>query len=245
MASTSETGHAKNVANFESLIGFCKGYGAMFNPSNPLIKMEGLTTVLTNSKGCLDTLKVASVVYNNATNARELAFGPLKKLSTRIINALTASGASQQTIDDADTNHAKLQGRRMAPKKEEAPAKDGSTGEGSASYSVSQQSYDAQVENFAKLVETVSAEPKFTPNEPELQPAALNALLLTLKNHNTEVITATTALSNARINRDKVLYAASTGLHDVALATKAYVLSIYTKGSAEYKQIGGIRFTTI
>lgn len=56
------------------------------------------------------------------------------------------------------------------------------------------------------------------------------------------MITATTALSNARINRDKILYATATGLHDVALATKAYVLSIYTKGSAEYKQIGGIRF---
>ncbi len=29
MTSKSETGHAKNVANFESLISFCIGYNAM------------------------------------------------------------------------------------------------------------------------------------------------------------------------------------------------------------------------
>lgn len=28
MASTSETGHAKNIANFQDLISFCQGYGA-------------------------------------------------------------------------------------------------------------------------------------------------------------------------------------------------------------------------
>ena len=33
MASNSETGHAKNVANFEDLISFCNGYGATYNPS--------------------------------------------------------------------------------------------------------------------------------------------------------------------------------------------------------------------
>ena len=31
MASTSETGHAKNVANFQDLIEFVTGYGATYN----------------------------------------------------------------------------------------------------------------------------------------------------------------------------------------------------------------------
>ena len=37
MASTTETGHAKNVANFEDLISFCTGYGASYNPSKAAI----------------------------------------------------------------------------------------------------------------------------------------------------------------------------------------------------------------
>ena len=39
MASNSETGHAKNVANFEDLISFCTGYGATYNPSKAAIQL--------------------------------------------------------------------------------------------------------------------------------------------------------------------------------------------------------------
>ena len=44
MASTTETGHAKNVANFEDLISFCTGYGAPYNPSKASIKLAALGT---------------------------------------------------------------------------------------------------------------------------------------------------------------------------------------------------------
>jgi len=44
MASTIETGHAKNVANFQHLIAFVKGYGEMYNPIariyNPCVKIH-------------------------------------------------------------------------------------------------------------------------------------------------------------------------------------------------------------
>ncbi len=38
MASTTETGHAKNVATFEDLISFCTGYVAAYNPSKAGLK---------------------------------------------------------------------------------------------------------------------------------------------------------------------------------------------------------------
>ena len=37
MPSTTETGHTKNVANFEDLISFCNGYGVTYNPSKDAI----------------------------------------------------------------------------------------------------------------------------------------------------------------------------------------------------------------
>jgi len=38
----SETGHAKNVANFEDLISFATGYGATYNPSKNSLKIQQL-----------------------------------------------------------------------------------------------------------------------------------------------------------------------------------------------------------
>jgi hypothetical protein len=42
MPSHSETGHAKNVANFQDLISFCKGYGIIYNPSKEVLKVVKL-----------------------------------------------------------------------------------------------------------------------------------------------------------------------------------------------------------
>lgn len=44
MPSTTETGHAKNVATFEDLITFCTGYGTPYNPSKAALKIAALIT---------------------------------------------------------------------------------------------------------------------------------------------------------------------------------------------------------
>jgi hypothetical protein len=42
--STSEVGHAINVANFNTLITYCTGYGAVYNPAIDVIKLPQLQT---------------------------------------------------------------------------------------------------------------------------------------------------------------------------------------------------------
>jgi hypothetical protein len=244
MASTNETGHAINVANFEDLIGFCSGYGAAYNPSKASIKIPALQALLTNGQGVLAAIKTTKTDLDNATNAREIAFKPLKKLCTKVINALAATDAASQTNDDASTANFKIQGRRAGAKAVAKPAKDGQKAEESNTNSVSQQSFDGQVENFAKLIQTLTSEPLYTPNEPELQVQSLNAVLDDLKIRNSAVILATTNASNARINRDKVLYADLTGLYNIAQAVKQYVKSVFDASSPQFKQVSGIKFTT-
>ena len=112
MPSTIETGHAKNVATFEDVISFCTGYGATYNPSKANLKLIALNPQLTTALAALQTVKTAKTAYDNATNAREIAFTPLKPLATKIINALAATDAASQTIDDARTVVNKIQGRR-------------------------------------------------------------------------------------------------------------------------------------
>lgn len=244
MASTSETGHAKNVANFEDLISFCTGYGATYNPSKVAIKLPGLTTLLTNANAALQAVKVAKTTFDNATNAREIAFKPLKPLATKIVNALAATDSTQQTVDDAKTTNNKIQGRRAKAIKEPEPAAAGVVVAPVKTASTSQQSYDKLIDHFAQLIQTLTAEPKYIPNENELKVATLNTMLTDLKTKNTAVINANTALSNARIARDKVLYAPDTGLVDTALDVKQYVKSLFGASSPQYKQVSGLEFKT-
>ena len=147
-------------------------------------------------------------------------------------------------IEDAKTINRKIQGSRKGgnntPTPSEPPNPDEPQPDGT---SVSQQSYDSLIENFARLVDLVSSEPTYTPNEVELQVATLTALVTDLRAKNTAVINANTALSNARLSRNITLYKEKTGLVDVAGEVKKYVKSVFGATSPQYKQISKIKFT--
>jgi hypothetical protein len=70
MASNSEVGHAKNVANFEKLISFCNGYGGSYNPSKNSIKITALNTLLTDAQKAVAKVITQTVAYNNTVNTR-------------------------------------------------------------------------------------------------------------------------------------------------------------------------------
>lgn len=112
MASTSETGHAKNVANFEKLIIFVEGYGTTYNPTQTLIKLTELQKVHAKAQTDLKNLYTTSETLTPAINARQIAFEPLSKLTTRTVSALDASGATDKTVADAKTYARKIKGER-------------------------------------------------------------------------------------------------------------------------------------
>jgi hypothetical protein len=243
MASTSETGHAKNASNFEELITTCISFGPAFNPSKPALKISALTTVFTNSNAVMQTVKVALTNYNNATNAREIVFKPVKALSTRIVNSLASTDATEQTIDDAKSSNTKIQGKRAKPLKPPAPGEEGKEEEKHSS--VSQLSFNNIVDHFAQLVETLKKEPEYKPNEIELKIVTLDALLVDLKAKNTAALNATVALKTARIARDTTMYKAKTGLVSIAKDVKKYVKSLFGPGSPQFKQLSILQFINV
>ena len=250
MASTSETGHAKNVANFEDLISFCTAYGTAYNPSNNHLLIPQLQTLHHDAKIMLQTVKTNKTAFDNACNAREIAFAPLKKLSTRIVNALASTNATQQTVDDAKTINHKIQGKRSNSnnsKKDTTsiiPTTENTIPE-VKTISVSQQSFDSLIDNFSKLIVTVSDEPLYIPNESDLKTVALNTRFTNLENLNAAVINHTTAYSNALLARNTLLYQPTIGLVDIALSVKKYVKSVFEASSPQYKQISSIEFKKI
>ncbi len=244
MASTSETGHSKNVANFEDLISFCTAYGASYNPSKAAIQIASLSTLNTNALNSISGFTTNKTAFSNATNARQAAFEPLKKLSTKIVNALDATDANDKLVANAKTINNKLQGKRSGEKP--APPVAGATEAAEdKTISVSQQSYDSLIENFAKLIDLVSSEPSYTPNETELQVSTLTTTLGNLKTTNTGVINAYTNYSNARITRNSILYGTTSGLVEIAGDVKKYVKSVFGATSPQFKQVSGLEFKKV
>lgn len=249
MASTSETGHAKNVANFENLVSFVNGYGTTYNPSKLNLKLTALQTQLASCKANIASVTSTSVAFNNAVNARMIAFFGLKKLSTRLINALDATNATSQTVKDAKTVNAKVQGSKLTKADAgKAPIPiDPNTPvtETTKSISSSQQSYSSLIEHMATMITVLSTEPTYLPNETDLKVVTLNTLLTNLKNTNTGVVNAYTTVSNSRIARDQSLYNTTNGLCETAKEVKMYVKSVYGATSPQYKQISGIQFKVV
>ena len=112
MASTSETGHAKNVANFQDLIEFVTGYGGTYNPSKTTLKLGDLISLKASAEGNLTDVISKNTAYNNKVNERIIAFSDLKSLSTRLVNALQTTDATPETINNAKTFNRKLQGKK-------------------------------------------------------------------------------------------------------------------------------------
>ena len=239
--SVSETGHAKNISNFETMISYCTGYGPTYNPSNPAILLTALTALHTESKEALKLVKTTETPFNKVEGQRKLLFKPLKPLATKVMGAIRSSGAPQTVIDDAETINRKIQGKRANTVKAEIPAGEIPKNK----ISVSQQSYDLQIDHLEKLIELAVAEPKYTPNETPLQVATLTNYKAELETINSSVKNAQTLYSNAMIARDKKLYDPITGLVSSAQVVKNYVKSIFGASSPEYKQINKLRFKNI
>lgn len=240
MPSTTESGYAKNVANLQELIAFVTAFGNTYNPSKSSLKLAQLTSLHAMADASLNDVINKNTAYNKAINERAAAFDGLKSLSTRVVNAIETTDASDETINDAKGYNRKMQGKRATAIKpqnadSEAPAPN--------TISVSQQSHDQLIQHFAGLISVLQSEPSYAPNETELSIASLNTKLAELKEKNNAVLGAYTGISNSRIARNNALFAKNTGLVDIALEVKKYVKSVYGASSPEFAQVNRIAFS--
>ena len=239
MASTSEVGHAKNVANFQDLIEFVTGYGATYNPSKNSLKLPQLVALKATAETKLTDVISKNTAYNNKVNERMVAFSNLKSLSTRLVNALQTTDATTQTINDAKTFNRKMQGKKASasqtPTDPNAPAP--------KTISTSQQSYDQLIQHLAGLKSVLEEESTYTPNETDLQVATIDAKIADLTAKNTAVSTAYTNISNSRISRNETLYTSDNGIFETASEVKKYIKSVFGASSPQYNQVSGIKFS--
>jgi hypothetical protein len=269
--SHSETGHIKNVANFNVLIITCQGFGASYNPSNSAITVPPMQALYASANASVTGCDNLGNTLQQRINDRVLAFILAKPTASRIMAALVACGADAETIKNAKTINRKIQGQRAGKVKTSNSDTNGSTpatdtptpvvtgiAETPISQktiapitvqpviiSVSQQSYDRLISNFQLLVNYASQVPGYNPNESDLSITALMAYLATLQAANNAVITAHVNYNNAITARTKILYDKTSGLVHVALQVKQYVNSVFGPHSIPAKQVNKIHFKTL
>lgn len=244
MPSTSEKGHAKNVANLSKLIEVCKGFGTKYNPSKTAIKVANLTIKLNTSKQQLQDIKDTAQAETTARNNRAIGFKGNNKYSTKILAAVKSSDATPETIDNAISINKKIQGERITAEKKAKVTGDSTTPPEDTSISTSQQSYTNIVDHYKKLKTLLVAQAAvYAPNETDLQTATVTTYATNLETLNNSVDTTNTALSNQRIARNHSFYDDTTGLIDTINAAKDYIASVYGKTSPEYKLASAIQFS--
>lgn len=74
MASTSEKGHAKNIANANLLNTYIVQLASIYNPSNPKLLLPNLQSIYTTSFSQQEDVNNAVAPYSFAVDNREIIF---------------------------------------------------------------------------------------------------------------------------------------------------------------------------
>lgn len=238
MASTSETGHAKNVANLQKLTEQVIVY-TLYNPPVDNLKVANLQTLYTTASAKLNEVEDKRNANKNAITVRQSAFENLKSTATKIINHLQILGLPSGTIGQAKSLNRAIQGGQ---KKAVTPPEEGK--EATATVSTSRQSYTQMADNFGILLQLLGTIPTYNPNEDDLKLTNLETYKNSLVSSTQSVDQTEAELNNKLIERDQLLYADGTGLYSIAQNVKKYVKSLYGATSTEYSNVSAIKFTS-
>jgi hypothetical protein len=232
--------HVQNLQSFDKVIRICTGLGGTYNPGQQNLQVNAMTTQLNIAQQIWEEVKAAQQAYDNATNARELGFIKIRKLSSDVYNMLKVSSANELLLKDALNSKRRIWGARItkppAPTPEAAEVPKPSR----PSYG---QAYVVTAEYFDRLVKTVASESQYAPNEPHLTVAGLQQTLAELFGLNEAVLAAETRLEEARSKRNAAYYLASENLVRTANAVRSYVRSVFGFQSQEHQLLTKLRFT--
>ncbi len=238
MASQSETGHNKNVANYSAAIQILQEMGDLYNPSNKNLKLTALSPIKTELSGVISILNQKKPVYKNAVVARETEIALLGIIVTQALNH-----AKSTTITATDKENLENQARKIRgdvkPKKINPDTADGDT------ISTSQMSYDSRIANFDTYISQLASYPEYKPNETPVQIVSLKACHQRLSALNTTVNSAGYALITARKKRNEILYSNSINVIELIKEIKFYLKSLGSEGVPYYKALVKLKFTDL
>ena len=234
MSSTSETGHAKNIANQFALNEISNGLGVGYAPSNPLLELSTMQAQYTDCNTKQGSVNTQNGIFKPLVNARRDEFKDVKPLVRRVRSSAKSCGAGSGFVANVNTLVMKILGERMTKAKP--------TPTDPAGTSASQQSFDNITNNFQALIGVLENEPMYNPNENLLKVVNLNAKYTLLNNKNNAVKSGKNNYNLAIIARNKALYKDTIGLVDVCQDSKEYIRGAFGYSSPEFKLVSKLKF---
>ena len=238
MASTSEVGHAKNIANLNLLNTNIAALGNIYNPSNPKLQLAYLQNLYTTAFNHQESVNNLVAPYSLAVDEREIIFKPLNRELTKLRKAYKATdGVTAVQLEDFMTVIRKLKGVKKATTKTSTDSE-----EAQNAHSTSQMSYDQRTNTMDLLISLLQNTANYNPNEVEYQVATYQAKKALMLQKTQDVANAFIPLNNARSTRNATLYNNDDNLVDIANKAKDYLFTILDVNSAQYKAISKIKF---
>ena len=238
MASTSEVGHAKNVANLGSGIQILQEMGSLYNPSNTNIKLVNLLPIKTAIDTSIVALNNKIPIYKNAVADREIAIAPLGKKSTKVLNYSKSINIS--ATDKENIAHQVKKIRGDSKEKNINPETTEATG-----ISTSQMSYDSRIANLDILINMAASHSEYEPNENDIKISNLQTYQQELTTLSGLVNSAGNELLTARLNRNNILYFSENNVVKLMNEVKAYLKSLGQEGLPYYKAFLKLKFKNI
>jgi len=239
MAQQYETGHAKNVANFQKLIEQVTTYEE-YNPAIEDLKITELQSLYNKSITSLDNIKEKRISNKDAIHSRQEIYKNLKSKATRIINYLDILNLKDGTFAQAKSLNKLIQGSNKTIKEVDEYNDDETK-----SKSTSRQSYTQIAENFSKLIQLLETIGTYNPNIDDIKINSLKSYHTDLVSKTQKVNQTEAELNTEFIERNNVLYNEDNGLFEIAQNVKKYVKSLYGAKSPEYTNVSKIKFTSI
>ena len=229
--------HSKIAGTYEGFVKICSGFRG-YHPGSTNLQLPALQELAVQARQTLEAKDAARSVWNKATNQREIAFASLKKLVSAVLFALDASGASEQTMKDARVFLRQITGRR----KSRGPIPSEQAARVEKVRPAQPVGFEHLTNHFSQLVEMVSQEATYQPNEPHLAVSGLRELVNQLHLHNVNVKKARADFFHARVALYEVYYGENHSIVITGRAAKKYLRSVYGLNSNEYSQVRKIFF---
>lgn len=231
-----ETGYVVNISEFRGLIEFCKALGIEYTPTNALIIILAMETLLEDSRNSLNFVSEKTADYQEKVNNNEDNFNPFDKFATRILNTAIGCNLSETDITNIKALVDKIHGERITKEPEEG------TPEYDNMISSSHTSMGNKLRFISELADFLELTTNYVPDVAELTVAGIRAYRMQCVGTLKLVTTALQVLKAARRDRNILFDKDPTGLVYVAIQAKAYVKGKYGATSQTFNDISKFHF---
>ncbi|HQU84929.1 MAG TPA: hypothetical protein PKY59_17450 [Pyrinomonadaceae bacterium] len=237
-----ETGHSKNVANFETVIIVLTALGTVYNPVQALIMLTALNTKLVKAKAALVTVADTRADRKVKVDTVEKGFAGFYAYAVNLKRAADVSVNDAAFTADLQSivNKFSSKGRDTGlPDDPATPDID----ESRTARSTAERSRDKQLAHLADLIALLETKTDaYQSNDVEYTIEGAKDFLAARTAENNAAKTAHIVEDNAEAARDEVLYHPETGVLKLVKLIKTELARKPGKESPAYQQIAATEF---